>query len=115
MGTRKNRREPMTEDIYWAVMNRSQGRCEAVCSPRCTRSATHWHHRQLRSAGGENSPENGAALCLQCHDWVHRNVADARDGGWIVSRWADPAVVPMRIRGRDWLLGADGTLTAVTS
>ena len=62
-----------------------------VTCERCrSRPAVHTHHRQRRSQGGDNSPENLVKLCLDCHVWVHDNPKDAAAAGWLVLSWQEP-------------------------
>jgi 5-methylcytosine-specific restriction endonuclease McrA len=64
------------------------GRCE-----RCGKQdAVDAHHRVPVSAGGPDAASNLAALCRECHDWVHQHPSEARLGGWIVRRSEDIAV-----------------------
>lgn len=59
------------------------GLCEGA-TPACpTRDhqGHHGHHVARRSQGGANTVENLRYLCWDGHDWVHRNVADARQLG----------------------------------
>ncbi len=39
------------------------------------------HHVHRRSQGGQDVDENLVCLCRRHHDWVHRNVKDARNIG----------------------------------
>lgn len=79
-----------------AVMARAQGRCEACpklagagaltgvdermkamavkVARRCNGVAVHAHHKAPKGMGGhgDNSPENGVAMCEASHDFVHR-------------------------------------------
>ena len=45
------------------------------------------HHRKLRSRGGGHEPENLADLCVSCHSWVHHNIAEATEAGWMIASW----------------------------
>lgn len=95
-------------------------RCGGYCE-RCARplpgGVFDLHHRQRRNSRND-SAENCMALCGDCHtaasDAVHRNVSEARRGGFIVPTWDDPATVSVRYMGvKDvWLL-PDGTVTEV--
>lgn len=49
------------------VLVRDGGRCR-VCK---TRDGVDVHHIQFRSRGGEDSTENCAALCRECHAEIH--------------------------------------------
>ena len=55
----------------------------------------HRHHRQLRRHKDER-PENIMLVTLEQHDWIHHNVAEAYELGWLVHSWQDPADVPVR-------------------
>jgi len=61
------------------------------------------HHRRLSGQGGSTAPEshkasNGISLCNGGHHngWVHRFRLKAAALGLIVSRWSDPAAMPVR-------------------
>jgi len=85
---------------------RAAGRCE-LCGERITRAA-HRHHRQRRGVGGDRL-SNLVLLHPECHWQVHGSPEGARAEGFIVSSYAaDPALVPVRIRGRLVLLTDDG-------
>ncbi len=53
-------------------------RCE-----RCGLAATEVHHKQGR---GKHYLEvaTWAALCSKCHNYIHNNVADAKEDGWLI-------------------------------
>lgn len=109
------------------VIGRAGGRCE-----RCGK-VVHTngrfvgeysiHHRKPRGMGGTkdpaaNSPSNLVLLCGSattpegCHTAVEKFRQAALNTGWIVTRTADPARVPLKYSsGRWYLLGDDGTLT----
>ena len=72
------RRNP---DVIVAVLRRAKGRCE-----KCEASAPFLrrtdgspylevHHRRPLSQGGEDTIENAAALCPNCHRDVHHGVS----------------------------------------
>lgn len=46
------------------------------------------HHRKLKSQGGQDTLENLAYLCRQCHDHVHLNREESVRDGWIISESA---------------------------
>jgi hypothetical protein len=73
----------------------------------CTGPATDLHHRQRRRDGGHN-PVNCLDLCRACHGHAHAHPVIAREHGWIVSAFGDPATTPVTVRGRRVLLEADG-------
>lgn len=52
------------------VRRRSMGWCEM---PNCTRAASHFHHRLMRSHGGPGIAENCLHLCGHCHHYVHHD------------------------------------------
>lgn len=63
------------------VARRSNGRCEI-----CRRRADHMHHRKLRRHG-DHSAANLLHLCFRCHAWIHANVAESYERGWLVRSW----------------------------
>jgi hypothetical protein len=79
---------------------------------RCTRCgrpvgpSANIHHRKLRSRGGMGNAANGILLCgtgtTGCHGWAHANVTQATEEGLIVSRWADPVIIPI-LTWRGWI------------
>ena len=74
------------------------------------------HHRKLRSRGGGDEVSNGVLLCgsgtTGCHGWAHANPAEATRLGLIVSRWMNPADVPILHALYGWvLLNDEGTAT----
>lgn len=113
----KRHNPPMTDELYNLVMDRAQGRCEAAVPGVCTRQhPSEAHHRQLRSGGGKNLAENLAGVCHLCHGYFHRNPAEARENGWIVSKFVtDPGRVPMVRRGEPVILLADGDYQKVAA
>lgn len=50
------------------------------------------HHRRAKHMGGSKGRAhtqcacNGLRLCRTCHRWVHENVTEATDHGWIVKQ-----------------------------
>lgn len=92
-----------------ALRARSGGVCE-MCG---SRPATDAHHRKNRSQGGLWSPENLLHLCHQHHMHVTTHPAIARENGWSVSAYRDPAVEPVWLAGRGWsVLRPDGAITS---
>lgn len=59
-------------------------------------TALHEHHRQLRR-GGDERPVNKLLVGPLVHDWIHGNPEAARELGWIVSQYDDPADVIVTI------------------
>lgn len=76
------------------VFDRAEGSCDR-CGIPITSESGHYHHRKLRSRGGEHSYANGVALCPPCHQWAHQNVGAATRTGWIVASGSDPADEPV--------------------
>ena len=80
---------------YAVVYARDRYRCT---SPVCgRRGALTPHHLKYRSAGGDDSPENVASLCLWCHlEGVHggrlRAKPPASDITWTIGRAAHTVV-----------------------
>ena len=99
MRTKPPQRARMTDEQYWTVMNRSQGRCEGQLPGVCTGAAEEWHHRRRRGVGAyPHAASNGAALCHACHHHItHVSPAVGRERGLIVSAIGvtEPAEVPM--------------------
>lgn len=96
------------------------------CCERCGRPITgdySIHHRKPRGMGGTknasaNLPSNLVLLCGSattpggCHTAVEKFRQAAITTGWIVTRTADPAKVPIKFpSGRWYLLNEDGTVT----
>lgn len=99
------------------VLLRCGGRCE-----RCGRAlGEYWecHHRKLRSQGGPDDVRNLIALHPDCHNpgspgSVHHSPRIARQGGYMVPGWADPAVEPLLLWGSRWVLLTEGGTYAPT-
>lgn len=70
---------------------RARFRCE-IQGPRCTQQATVTHHRMRRSHHLDHSADNLIACCGNCHEYVHAEVAIAKERGWIVTEW--PQIEP---------------------
>jgi hypothetical protein len=93
--------------VIAAALTRSHGWCERCGSGLGPIRGDHWHahHRVLRGMGGSQLAQLGevsncAVLCASCHDWVHgtNNRTEAEASGWIVSRYQDPAAIPMLVQ-----------------
>jgi len=67
---------------------------------RCARCGNvlnlHVHHRMPRSGGRDERACNRVTLCAFCHRLVHARPFDSMEGGWVVSRTADPAGIPVQ-------------------
>ena len=59
------------------------GLCEGAtpASPTFEHPGFHVHHVILRSQQGRHDVDNLRVLCVAGHDWVHRNIAEARARG----------------------------------
>lgn len=70
------------------------------------------HHRQARTQGGGDGPENCMATAHSHHNVqpgsIHQEPRLSVTRGWIVPRGQDPATTPVLIAGRLCLLSADG-------
>jgi 5-methylcytosine-specific restriction endonuclease McrA len=52
---------------------------------RCKNKASHdIHHKAGRNGQWLTRYEYFAALCRQCHDWIHSNGKEARKQGWVI-------------------------------
>lgn len=110
-----SRSKGFPEEVKTLALKRARFRCErcGVCPP------TDFHHRQPRGMGGVrgraaevvNGVANCVPLCRSCHEWVERNRSEARESGWLVSRYVDPREVPVWVRGRWVILEVDGTVS----
>lgn len=103
---RKPKADPITPFDRAIVILRSGGRCEwrDLDLERCVNQAVHLHHRLLRRHG-DHSPGNLMHVCLIHHEWIHRNVAESYQMGYL-RRLMVPAPPPM---APDWPggLGSD--------
>lgn len=57
-----------------------------------------WHHRRSRSVRDQHQhcPCNGVWLCPTCHRWVHDHPVQARETGFIVSKFVtEPGSIPI--------------------
>lgn len=93
------------------------------CCERCGKTITgdhSIHHRKPRGMGGTrdpkaNSPANLVLLCGSattpdgCHTGVERFRESAITTGYIVSRSADPELIPIKMASGWWFLRPDGT------
>lgn len=68
-----------------AVRERAGGLCE-VQTPWCPRrshAGHHAHHVRQSSTGGDDDPGNGLYVCAMAHEWIHLNIAAARERGYL--------------------------------
>lgn len=99
-----------TQKTRLAVYQRDEG-----CCVRCGKYVYDIHgeralaplslqHRKARGMGGSkdpliNAPENLILLCgtgtTECHGWVESNREEARELGYAISQYEDPALVPV--------------------
>jgi hypothetical protein len=93
-----------------ALWDRCRGQCE-----RCDRPLLGtWerHHRRLKGQGGLDELDNLLALHPRCHNQhpysVHNNPNNSRREGFLVSAYCDPAVMPLFLHRRRWVLLGDG-------
>lgn len=97
-------------ETVMAVLARDAFRCVRCGAPAQGERGRDWslQHRKKRSAGVDNRPCNLITLCGDgvsgCHGWVEANPARAAyEGGWAVSRYADPEREPVLVdRGSRW-------------
>lgn len=110
----------MDPHVRETVMGRADGGCELYLAERCTGVATQWHHRKMRSQGGEDTIPNGLAVCHQCHLKIHRNPAASYEFGFLVKSFHEPENIPVLLQtphlGRRWYrLTGDGNLMLTAS
>lgn len=108
--TEPSKPRPGSTDIPQAVRDtvaaRSRGVCEAAISAVCLGPATNMHHRRRRNIPPAHTVPNLLHLCgsgtTGCHGWIteHPAASKHQEAGWIVPSTADPAGVPVRVRGR---------------
>lgn len=97
-------------ETLWA---RSGGACERCGCGLISPDHADRHHRRLRSGGGKHGITNLVLLCPTCHHRrVHAYPTIAMRDGWIVSRYREPADVPVYLARYGWvLLTPDGGVT----
>ncbi len=86
-------------DLTIALRQRCAGRCE-FCGRRFTTApgmGVVIHHRRLRSQQGGDTMANLVMVHENCHLRCHRFVTQAREWGWIVPSWQEPADVPVQV------------------
>ena len=77
-----------------AVWNRSRGYCEK-CGLPLHQDSWNWHHRKIKSQGGQDLVENGLALHFSCHRWIHDNPAESYKYGYMVPNGDTPLGLPV--------------------
>ena len=92
-------RERMPQAVVDAVMDRSEGYCEAMIPNTCVGQVHHLHHRKLRSQGGQHTTDCLIGVCSRCHDAVHRHTGWAYEVGLLVHGWDEPRFPPDYYRG----------------
>lgn len=81
------------------VIERAEGVCEAMCSPRCSWRGTDVHHRKKRSQGGEHTLDNALFVCRACHCHIEADPAWSYERGLLIHGWADVVWPPAYYRG----------------
>ena len=87
---------------YAAATRRDQGRCQ-----RCGRAGiVERDHRQNRTPFN-TTPANLQCLCRACHQWKTEHPRDAREQGYALSRYDDPATALAYRIGYGWVVYYD--------
>lgn len=81
-----------------------RARSGGVCELDGRTPATEMHHRQNRSQGGDWTAPNLLHLCSAHHLHITTHPQAAREQGWFVPSWIDPARTPVWIFGREFVL-----------
>jgi len=101
----------VSKETRVAVLNRAKYRCEKCGTSLADSFYYSLHHRTPRGMGGSrevrlNLPSNLVAICgsgtTGCHGWIESNRSVSEDDGWLVSRYQEPAEVPLFISGVGW-------------
>jgi hypothetical protein len=103
----------VNKEVVELVKERAKGYCEVCGKPEQASMA--FHHRKLRSRGGEDTVSNLIRICHKCHNLgtksIHMNPMDAESKGWMVGSWQKPDEVPfLRADGKRVLLLNDGSI-----
>ena len=99
----------MDKAVRELVFQRSKGRCEACGKP--LPESWDFSHRKSRGQGGEDTPQNGMAIChYPCHMVdVENHPVLARQKGWRVRSTEEPLDIPILLYGtRKVFLTEDG-------
>ena len=87
------RRKAMPFEVWQYVHERADGACEAMIPGVCVGAMQHFHHRKMRSQGGEHTVHNGLGVCHACHAYIHANPAWSYERGLLI-RGRDEATWP---------------------
>lgn len=109
---------PTVRKLVWA---RDDGHC-AWCGFGVNPGDHSLQHRRSRGMGGTrradaNSPANLILMCgsatTGCHGWIEAHPTEAAARGFRLLQRADPTEIPALYADGTWLLGHDGSRTAV--
>lgn len=98
------------------VLNRAKYRCEKCGMALSDTFYYSIHHRTPRGMGGSrearlNMPSNLVAICgsgtTGCHGQIESDRTKSMDEGWLVTRFDEPAEVPLYIYGVGWMYLTD--------
>lgn len=112
---RARRRTPRDTGPSSAVRDRVIQRCRYLCE-RCgcgAEGGLQVHHRKPRRMGGSkdpavNFPSNLVLLCDMCHiHGVEKRRTQAYEDGFLVHAAHDPALIPVKIYARGYVLLTD--------
>ena len=97
-------------DLLWL---RCGGWCEK-CGLSLDQNTADFHHRKLRSQGGQDTAENGILVHHRCHiqhkNSIHDNPKKSVEMGWIVPSWEKPEVCRLTLpNGESVRLTHEGT------
>ena len=99
--------KPMPARIRQAVYDRAEGLCEVMIPKVCDFRGCQYHHRKMRSQGGEHSEENGLWACRSCHSYIHLNPAWSYERGLLIHGWDEVSWPPDYYRGIERKEGDD--------
>ena len=88
----------MRPTVFAAVRERDGHRCIAGCGDQDTLIPGHRANRGMGGHKGSERSSNVVTMCAWLNDQVESNAdraAEARRYGWKISRYEDPAVVPV--------------------
>ena len=93
------KRKTMPFEVWIYVHERAEGACEAMIPRVCVGAAQHFHHRKMRSQGGEHTVENGLRICHACHSFIHANPAWSYERGLLIRGRDEVTWPPKYYRG----------------